>query len=73
MQTASGRVLTGRIVGDSPERIVVVTDPEDAAQSVEIPRADVEEILPMTESLMPKIEADPRSIPDPPPYPDKSK
>jgi putative heme-binding domain-containing protein len=54
VQTASGRVVTGRIVGESPERIVVVTDPENATRAEEIPRDDIEEILPMSESLMPK-------------------
>ena len=54
VQTADGRVVTGRIVSESPEKIVVVTDPEDATKFVEIPRSDVEELLPATESLMPK-------------------
>ena len=54
MQTADGRVVTGRIVSESPEKIVVVTDPEDATKFVEIARSDIEELLPASESLMPK-------------------
>jgi putative heme-binding domain-containing protein len=54
LQTADGRVVTGRVVSESPEKIVVVTDPEDATKFVEIARSDIEELLPATESLMPK-------------------
>ncbi len=54
VQTADGRVVSGRIVSESPEQFVVVTDPEDATQVVEIARADVEELVPSSESLMPK-------------------
>ena len=54
VQTADGRVVTGRIVSESPEKIVVVTDPEDATKFVEIARSDIEELLPASESLMPK-------------------
>jgi putative heme-binding domain-containing protein len=54
VQTAAGRVVTGRIVSESPEKIVVVTDPEDATKFVEIARSDIEELLPASESLMPK-------------------
>jgi hypothetical protein len=34
--------------------VVVVTDPEDATKFVEIPRAEIDEIIPAAESLMPK-------------------
>ena len=54
VQTADGRVVTGRIVNESPEKIVVVTDPEDATKFIEIRRADIDELLPANESLMPK-------------------
>jgi putative heme-binding domain-containing protein len=53
VQTADGKVVTGRIVAESPERITVVTDPEDATKIVEIPRSAIEEITPSTTSLMP--------------------
>ena len=52
--THDGKALTGRIVKDSPESIVIVTDPEDATKFVELARSDIEEIVPATESLMPK-------------------
>lgn len=54
VQTNDGRVFTGRIVSESPETITIVTDPEDATKFVEVKRADIEEILPSSESLMPK-------------------
>ena len=54
VQTANGKVFTGRIVNESPEAITIVTDPEDATKFAELERADIEEILPANESLMPK-------------------
>jgi putative heme-binding domain-containing protein len=59
VQTADGRVVTGRIVSESPETLVVLTDPEDATKVVEVARSDVEELVPATESLMPKGLLDP--------------
>jgi hypothetical protein len=37
-----------------PDISIVVTDPEDATKFVEIARSDIEELLPASESLMPK-------------------
>ncbi|MEI7780475.1 MAG: LamG-like jellyroll fold domain-containing protein [Planctomycetota bacterium] len=54
VQTADGKVFTGRIVSESPEQIVVVTDPEDATKFVELVRTDVEEITSSPMSLMPQ-------------------
>ena len=54
VQTSGGKVYTGRIVSESPETITIVTDPEDATKFAEIKRSDIEEILPSSESLMPK-------------------
>jgi len=54
VQTADGRTVTGRIVSESPEKITVVTDPENATKFVEIRRSDIDEIQPASESLMPK-------------------
>jgi putative heme-binding domain-containing protein len=59
VQTANGKVFTGRIVSESPEKITLVTDPEDATKFAEINRSDIEEILPSGESLMPKGLLDP--------------
>jgi putative heme-binding domain-containing protein len=54
VQTSDGKVVSGRIVAEAPEKIVVVTDPEDATKFTEVRREDIEEIIPATESLMPK-------------------
>ncbi len=54
VQTADGKVYTGRIVNESPEKVTIVTDPEDATKFVEVARSNIDEILPSTESLMPK-------------------
>jgi putative heme-binding domain-containing protein len=54
VQTADGRVVAGRIVRESADSIVVVTDPEDATKFTEIRRSDIEEIQPAQESLMPR-------------------
>lgn len=54
VQTADGRVVTGRIVSESADSITVVTDPEDATKFAVLERSDIEEILPSSESLMPK-------------------
>jgi len=59
VQTGDGRVVTGRIVSESPEKIVVVTDPEDATKFEEVARDDIEEIVPSATSLMPQALLDP--------------
>ena len=52
--TTDGKASGGRIVSENAERIVLVTDPEDATKFLEIKRSDIEEIAPASESLMPK-------------------
>ena len=52
--TQDGKSHSGRIVKESADSIVIVTDPEDATKFVELARGDVDEIVPATESLMPK-------------------
>ena len=52
--TQDGKAHVGRIVKDSPDSIVIVTDPEDSTKFVELGRAEIDEIVPATESLMPK-------------------
>jgi putative heme-binding domain-containing protein len=54
VQTVDGKVHTGRIVAETPDQLTIVTDPENATKFVQVPRSDVEEIIPATESLMPK-------------------
>jgi putative heme-binding domain-containing protein len=53
IQTADGKVVTGRVVSESPEKLVVVVDPEDATKVVEIGRSRIEEIVASPTSLMP--------------------
>jgi putative heme-binding domain-containing protein len=54
VQTAGGKVVSGRIVSEDDKRIVIVTDPEDATKFVDLARTEIDEIFPATESLMPK-------------------
>jgi putative heme-binding domain-containing protein len=54
VQTTDGRVVAGRIVSETPETLIVVTDPEDATQHAKIARQDVEEVVASPESLMPQ-------------------
>ncbi|MFM8804473.1 MAG: heme-binding protein, partial [Planctomycetia bacterium] len=59
VQTSNGKVFIGRIVSESPDSITIVTDPEDATKFATLARADIDEILPANESLMPKGLLDP--------------
>jgi putative heme-binding domain-containing protein len=53
VQTTDGKVITGRVVAETPDAITVVTDPEDATKFVEVRRSDIEEITASSASLMP--------------------
>ena len=53
VQTTDGRVVTGRIVAESPEHITVVTDPEDSTKVVELARSEIESAAASPTSLMP--------------------
>ncbi|MFM8377764.1 MAG: c-type cytochrome, partial [Planctomycetia bacterium] len=53
VQTADGRVITGRVVAEDDGAITIVTDPEDATTFARIARADIEAITPSAASLMP--------------------
>jgi putative heme-binding domain-containing protein len=53
VQTAAGKVLTGRIVAEDADSVTIVTDPEDATKFVRVPRSDIEEITVSSTSLMP--------------------
>jgi hypothetical protein len=53
VQTADGRTVTGRLVAESPEKVTLVVDPEDATKVVEISRSQIEEITASPTSLMP--------------------
>jgi putative heme-binding domain-containing protein len=53
VQTADGKVHTGRIVTEDADAITIVTDPEDATKFVRVPRSAIEEIVASPTSLMP--------------------
>jgi putative heme-binding domain-containing protein len=53
VQTAAGKIHTGRIVAEDTDAVTVVTDPEDATRFVRVPRSEIEEITASPTSLMP--------------------
>lgn len=53
IQTASGKVHTGRIISEDDDQITVVTDPEDASKFVVVQRDDIDEMMASKQSLMP--------------------
>ena len=53
VQTAEGKVVSGRIVAEDEASITIVTDPEDATKFARIARSDIEEITSSSTSLMP--------------------
>jgi putative heme-binding domain-containing protein len=53
VQTADGKVHTGRIVAEDAAAVTVVTDPEDATRFVTLRRSEIEEITASPSSLMP--------------------
>jgi putative heme-binding domain-containing protein len=52
--TDSGKVISGRVVNESGDSLIVVTDPEDSSKVAEIPRKSIEAIKPSPVSLMPE-------------------
>ncbi len=52
--TTSGKVYTGKIVSETANSILIVTNPEDSAAVAEVKKADIEEQKPSPTSLMPK-------------------
>ncbi len=36
--TTDGKIYTGRIVGESPDKLTILLDPEDSTKVVEVPR-----------------------------------
>lgn len=52
--TADGKVHNGRIVSETPEKIVVLVDPADSTKILEVKRDDIEEIRPSPVSVMPE-------------------
>ncbi len=52
--TTNGKVYTGRIVGESPDKLTILVDPEDSTKVVEIPRKEIDENAPSKVSIMPE-------------------
>ena len=53
VNTLAGTTVTGRIVSESGGKLIIVTDPENSSQVVEVKKDDVESVKPSTASLMP--------------------
>ena len=53
IETHDGRRLVGRVIGQTPDAITLLTDPEVPTKWVQIPTADVEKREPSPISLMP--------------------
>ncbi len=51
--TTDGEVLNGRVLTETDEVVVILTDPEDSSKITELKRSDVELIKPSEQSLMP--------------------
>jgi len=52
--TEDGKTISGRIVSENDDQISVLTDPEDSTKVVDIPKADIDEIVPSNTSIMPR-------------------
>jgi putative heme-binding domain-containing protein len=52
--TNDGKTITGKIVSDTKDGIVILTDPEDSTKVVEVKRADIDQVKPSAVSLMPE-------------------
>ncbi len=52
--TDDGKIVTGRVVNESGNSLIVVTDPEDSSKVAEIPKKSIEAIKPSPVSLMPE-------------------
>jgi putative heme-binding domain-containing protein len=54
LSTTSGKVLTGRIVGDTKDAVTILVDPEDSTKIVTVPKSEIEETTASKTSLMPE-------------------
>ncbi|MBO0697742.1 MAG: c-type cytochrome, partial [Zavarzinella sp.] len=52
--TGDGKTYTGKIISDTKDGIVILTDPEDSTKVVEVKRADIDQVKPSAVSLMPE-------------------
>ncbi len=53
VQTASGKTLTGRIVSETDDSLIIVTNPEDSTKTETVKKNNIEELQPSAVSLMP--------------------
>ena len=53
VQTIDGKLVTGRIVGETADELTIATDPEDATKLTKVSKDDIEGQKPSTKSLMP--------------------
>lgn len=51
--TSGGKTHNGRIINETENSVIILTDPEDPTKIVEVPRDEIEEILPSKVSIMP--------------------
>lgn len=54
LSTDEGQTITGRILSDSPEALLIATDPEDSTKSVSVAKSSIEGQKVSLESVMPK-------------------
>jgi putative heme-binding domain-containing protein len=59
--TLSGKVYSGRIVGEADGALTVMIDPEDATKIVTVAKDDIDEVTPSKVSLMPEKSLNPLS------------
>ncbi|HET6424553.1 MAG TPA: c-type cytochrome [Planctomycetaceae bacterium] len=52
--TNNGKTITGRIVSETKDSLLIVTNPEDSTATVEVKKADIDEMHASPTSLMPK-------------------
>lgn len=52
--TDSGKQYTGKIVSETKDSIIIVTNPEDSTKIAEVKKDEIEETIPSPVSLMPK-------------------
>ncbi|MSR30576.1 MAG: c-type cytochrome [Gemmataceae bacterium] len=53
IETKTGQTITGKIVSENQEAIIVVTDPEDSTKVRELKKTAIEQVIPAPVSLMP--------------------
>jgi len=53
VETHSGKLITGKIVSETPGNLLVLTDPEDSTKVVNLKKSDVAEVKPSPVSMMP--------------------